>query len=169
MKKIINDKKLNYILEEVNKLDIAKIKDVNIYKISFAYLLKSITFLFIISISIFISLKRLDLEKPLKANNIYLSVLILFLLAYVIYSLYYLLTYKIVIKNKKLIINKKEIELENITSINLVYSRVSSSKYDECLKIIADDNEYIIRLNIRNKYEFIKLVSYISKVNVGIE
>ncbi|VWL85255.1 hypothetical protein [Oceanivirga miroungae] len=164
MKKRINNLKLKEILEKVNQFEIKEISKKKVYRVSTYYLIKSLIFLAVISAAIILSVLNM------KKINFLVIFLLVFLSVYVVYSIYYLFSYTMIIDENKLIIKKQVIELDKITSINLAYSSVASSKLEEALKIVVDNKkEYVLRLNIKNNIEFIKQISKISKVNVGIE
>lgn len=105
---------------------------------------------------------------PLNLKNIFILIL---LSIYTIFMLFQVEKFKIIINNKKFIQNGKEVDLTKITKITIKrYGLVG--KTIEPVLCLLDENKLENRIRILNIYrhtKMIKLISLISKVEVGFE
>ncbi|WP_067139848.1 hypothetical protein [Oceanivirga salmonicida] len=148
--------KIEQFFEKLKTNNITEIQDKYIFTISKSYYLKVFLFILIISINILYTVRNIH------SLNIIVVILLLFISSYVIYSIYTVLTYKLIIENKKLIFEKNVIDLTKVDSLKIVMARIGGTKFDSCLELISEKKKYIIRLNLNKSIDFVTIISKIS-------
>lgn len=155
--------KLHVLLEKVKETKIDRTKQNYTFKISRNYFLRSILFISIIIVLLIYSITHME------RKNILTLSLLTGITIYICNYLYRISKYKIELKDKTLVFEKNIIDLTKVEKLSLKYTRIGGSKYDNCLELITQDKKrFVFRLNITNHYEFVALISDISKMEVSL-
>ncbi len=152
--------KIDKFLENLEKYKVSELKDKYVFRISKSYYLRVFLFIAIIAIN------GIYTYRNIKRLNFILVFLLFLISAYVMYSIYTVLIYKVIVENNKIIVGKNIIPLENIKSLRIINARVGGAKFDTCLELVEEGKKYIIRLNIDEKYKFVSVISKITNVEV---
>lgn len=156
---------LEDFLEKVKKCDIDALKSYK-FRLSNSYFIRSV--IFIVSISI---LSTYNIYSYWSKKNILALTLFAGITLYICYYIFELFSYSITVIDNNLIVRKNlKIDLKQIKSLRLLpFVKVGVKTYRNCLEIITNENNrYIIKLNISNKYNFVALISKISGVEVTL-
>ena len=153
---------LDRFLEKVNK-EKNNINDEYKFGLSVSYYIRIITLIISFIVILAYNLNMKNIKRPL------VIIVLNLIFIYLFYHIYTLISYKIIIKDNKIIAQKNiEIDLKNIKSLKLLpVAKIGISLKKDCLEIIDNDyKRYILRLDIHNSHIFVANVSKISKVKV---
>ncbi len=108
-------------------------------------------------------------SKSISKSNVALSIFAIVLIIYGCYSIFNLISYKIIIENDKIIHKKTILNILEIEEAVVKIMAIPSGKVDRCLVVIdKNKKQYIYRLNITNKFDFLKLIDESSPNKVKI-
>ncbi|WP_064580534.1 hypothetical protein [Streptobacillus moniliformis] len=138
------------------------------YRLSNLYIFRSFILITIILFTIFYV--GMDLFKDKMSDNYFTIFILLALIIYIIFHLNTVLKFKIYVDENEIRDKNNKVMINQIEKLSIRIMRISKNSNENCLIIkTKDKKEYIYRLNINNKYRFIKQISVLTNLDVIIE
>ncbi|WP_156299872.1 hypothetical protein [Streptobacillus canis] len=159
---------MNNLENKINEAIIINPEDKIRYRLSNLYLFRSFILLGVIIFTIFYV--GPDIFKGKLTENFLVLFLILGLVIYVVYHLMTIFKFNITVDKDMIVDSNNKIMINQIEKLSIRVMKISNKNNENCLVIkTKDKKEYVFRLNINNKYKFIKQISMLTGLNVIIE
>ncbi|CAM3066310.1 hypothetical protein STFE110948_00765 [Streptobacillus felis] len=154
--------------DKINEVKIINPDEKVKYRLSNTYFFRSFVLAGIIMFTIFYVGKDI-LSSEFSKDYVYL-IIVLGLFVYIIFHLYTVFKFKIIVDKNNIIDKNNKLLVKDITKLSIRVMKISNKINENCLVITTKDNkEYVYRLNINNKFKFIKQISLLSNNEVIIE
>ncbi len=159
---------MNEIKMKINEIRISDPKVKITYRLSNLYFFRSLILIAVILFTIIYV--GIDLFKKDLSNNYFTIFIILGLIAYIIFYLNTVLKFKIHVDESEIMDKNNKVMINQIEKLSLRVMRIYKNSNENCLIVkTKDKKEFVYRLNINDKYKFIKQISILTNLDVIIE
>ncbi|CAM3160638.1 hypothetical protein [Streptobacillus ratti] len=159
---------MNKIKMEIDDTIVSNPRIKTVYRLSNLYFFRSFILIGVILFTIFYV--GMNLFKEDLSDNYFTIFILLALIVYIIFHLNTILKFRIYVDENEIIDKNNKVLINQIEKLSIRIMRISKNSNENCLIIkTKDKKELIYRLNINNKYKFIKQISILTSLDVIIE